>query len=303
MGSGMTASQLMSFDIIASSIAQGWNRPCYFAMTVPSSYYLGLDPYLRLTGLAYQVTPLVSNSNSAVSTDIMYDNVVNKFLWGGLDKAKPGTLYLDETISRMVTTMRSALLDLSTNLLSEGLNAQQGAQSVPAGMTNEAYAADRFKKARHILDLMMEKLPVGACPFTVQMGQQVAHIYYTLGKASGDNSAIEKSAQVLESEIMRYAGYLKFYQSLNPSQYERLTRTDKYIDQQYMLDMLGDYGQQCGDEKYQALAQKLVNAGVNMQRLQAYQQAYEESMRQRYAAQQQAAQEEPSIDLEEAMSE
>ena len=303
MGSGMTASQLMSFDIIASSIAQGWNRPCYFAMTVPSSYYLGLDPYLRLTGLAYQVTPLVSNSNSAVSTDIMYDNVVNKFLWGGLDKAKPGTLYLDETISRMVTTMRSALLDLSTNLLSEGLNAQQGAQSVPAGMTNEAYAADRFKKARHILDLMMEKLPVGACPFTVQMGQQVAHIYYTLGKASGDNSAIEKSAQVLESEIMRYSGYLKFYQSLNPSQYERLTRTDKYIDQQYMLDMLGDYGQQCGDEKYQALAQKLVNAGVNMQRLQAYQQAYEESMRQRYAAQQQAAQEEPSIDMEEAMSE
>ena len=303
MGSGMTASQLMSFDIIASSIAQGWNRPCYFAMTVPSSYYLGLDPYLRLTGLAYQVTPLVSNSNSAVSTDIMYDNVVNKFLWGGLDKAKPGTLYLDETISRMVTTMRSALLDLATNLLSEGLNAQQGAQSVPAGMTNEAYAADRFKKARHILDLMMEKLPVGACPFTVQMGQQVAHIYYTLGKASEDNSAIEKSAQLLESEIIRYAGYLKFYQSLNPSQYERLTRTDKYIDQQYMLDMLGDYGQQCGDEKYQALAQKLVNAGVNMQRLQAYQQAYEESMRQRYAAQQQAAQEEPSIDLEEEMSE
>ena len=303
MGSGMTASQLMSFDIIASSIAQGWNRPCYFAMTVPSSYYLGLDPYLRLTGLAYQVTPLVSNSNSAVSTDIMYDNVVNKFLWGGLDKAKPGSLYLDETICRMVTTMRSALLDLATNLMSEGLNAQQGAQSVPAGMTGEAYATDRFKKARHILDLMMEKLPVGACPFTVQMGQQVANVYYTLGKASGDNSAIEKSTQVLESEILRYAGYLKFYQSLNPSQYERLTRTDKYIDQQYMLDMLGDYGQQCGDEKYQELAQKLVNAGVNMQRLQAYQQAYEESLRQRYAAQQQAAQEEPSIDLEEALSE
>ena len=305
MGSGLTASQLMSFDIIASSIAQGWNRPCYFAMTVPSSYYLGLDPYLRLTGLAYQVTPLVNNTNtsSAVSTDVMYDNVVNKFLWGGLDKAEPGTIYLDETVSRMVTTMRSALTDLATGLLSEGLMAQQGEQAVPAGMTSEAYVADRFKKARHILDLMMEKLPAAACPFSVQMGQQIAHIYYTLGKASGDNAVIEKSTQLLESEIMRYAGYLKFYQSLTPSQYERLTRSDKYIDQQYMLDLLGDYGQQCGEEKYQALAQKLVNAGVNMQRLEAYQQAYEESMRQRYAAQQQAAQEEPSINLEEAMGE
>ena len=205
----------------------------------------------------------------------------------------------------MVTTMRSALLDLATNLMGEGIAAQQGSSSVPAGMTSEAYAADRFKKSRHILDLMMEKLPVGACPFTVQMGEQVANIYYALGKASGDDSAIEKSNQLLESEIMRYASYLKFYQSLNPSQYERLTRSDKYIDQQYMLDLLGDYGQQCGEEKYQALAQKLSNAGVNMGRLQAYQQAYEESMRRRYAAQQEAAAQEegPSIDLEEALSE
>ena len=32
MGSGMTSSQFMSFDMIVNSIAQGWNRPCYFAM-------------------------------------------------------------------------------------------------------------------------------------------------------------------------------------------------------------------------------------------------------------------------------
>ena len=304
MGSGMTASQLMSFDIIASSIAEGWNRPCYFAMTVPNSYYLGLDPYLRLTGLAYQVTPIASSNKNAVSTDIMYDNVVNKFLWGGLDKANPSTLYLDETISRMVTTMRSALLDLATELMYEGIEAQQGKLSAPAGMTAEAYAADRFKKSRHILDLMMEKMPINVCPLTVQMGQQIARTYLNLGKSCDDKTAIEKSDQLLESEIMRYAGFLKFYQSLTPSQYERLTRIDKFIDQQYMLDMLSDYGEQCGEEKYQALAQKLTNAGVNMGRLQAFQQAYEESLRRRYAAQQQAAaQEEPSIDLEEALSE
>lgn len=120
MGSGLTSSQMMSLDIIASSIAQGWNRPCYFAMTVPSSYYLGLDPYLRLTGLAYQVSPLINaNGDAGVSTDVMFDNVVNKFRWGGLDTAKPGHLYLDETVSRMVTTMRSALLDLATSLVNE----------------------------------------------------------------------------------------------------------------------------------------------------------------------------------------
>jgi hypothetical protein len=309
MGSGMTASQLMSFDIIASSIAQGWNRPCYFAMTVPNDYYLGLDPYLRLTGLAYQVTPLLSDSyrgDIGVSTDIMYDNVVNKFLWGGLDKAKPGSLYLDETISRMVTTMRSALIELASNLSNEGNLAKNAQQAIPAGMTAEAYAADRFKKAKTILDLMMEKLPVAACPFTVQMGEQVAQIYYNLGKISGDDDCIAKSNKILEDEIMRYAGYLRFYQSLDPAQYERLTRIDKYIDQQYVLNLLSDYGQQVDDKKYQEIATKLQSTGVNMGRLKSYQENYERAMRQQYeaeraAAQQQQADEEAPSDLSDVL--
>ena len=309
MGSGMTASQLMSFDIIASSIAQGWNRPCYFAMTVPNDYYLGLDPYLRLTGLAYQVTPLLSDSyrgDIGVSTDIMYDNVVNKFLWGGLDKAKPGSLYLDETISRMVTTIRSALLELASSLCNEGNLAKKNQLDTPAGMTAEAYAADRFKKAKTILDLMMEKLPVAACPFTVQMGEQVAQIYYNLGKISGDEDCIAKSNKILEDEIMRYAGYLRFYQSLDPAQYERLTRIDKYIDQQYVLNLLSDYGQQVDDKKYQEIATKLQSTGVNMGRLKSYQENYERAMRQQYeaeraAAQQQQADEEAPSDLSEVL--
>ena len=307
MGSGMTASQLMSFDIIANSIAQGWNRPCYFAMTVPDSYYLGLDPYLRLTGLVYQVTPIVSNSRRGdigVSTDIMYDNVVNKFLWGGLDKAKPGKLYLDETVSRMVTTMRSALIDLASNLSNEGTLAKDGQQTIPAGMTQEAYVADRYKKARTILDLMMEKLPTSICPFTVQMGEQVARIYYNLGMASGDHACIDKSAKILESEILRYAGYLRYYQSLSPSLYERLTNIDKFIDQQYLIDLLVDYAEQCGDQKYEQIVKKLAQAGVNLDRLRSYQQNYERAMQQQMmqsSKQPAPAQEEGSSDLSEIL--
>ena len=291
MGAGMTASQLMSFDIIASSIAQGWNRPCYFAMTVPDSYYLGLNPYLRLTGLAYQVTPLVANAQQGdigVSTDIMYDNVVNNFRWGGLDTAKPGEIYLDETICRMVTTMRSALIDLASNLSNEGTLARDGGQPIPAGMTREAYVADRYKKCRTILDLMMTKLPTSIVPFTVQMGEQVATVYYNLAKLTNDAECEAKSRAILESEIMRYAGYLRFYQSLDASQYDRLTNVDKFIDQQYMLYMLHDYARQCGDEAYQQLMAKVAATGVNMQRLQSYQKSYDEAMVNQAAAAAQA---------------
>jgi hypothetical protein len=220
----------------------------------------------------------------------MYDNVVNKFLWGGLDTAKPGSLYLDETICRMVTTMRSAMLDLANALMGEGVRAQAGTQTVHAGMTTDAYVADRFKKAGHILDLMMEKLPIATCPFTVQMGEQVARAYYKLGEMSENQSFKDKGNKMLEDEIFRYAGYLRYYQSLSASQYERLSRIDKIIDQQYMLDLLGDYGQQCGDEQYEKLVSKLSQTGLNMERLQSYQRAYEESMMRQYQQQQQAAQ-------------
>ena len=296
MGSGMTASQLMSFDIIASSITDGWKRPCYFAITVPNSYYLGFDPYLRLTGLTYQVTPMIDpyadSRMIGVSTDVMYDNVVNKFLWGGLDTAKPGEIYLDETVSRMVTTMRSTLVDLADALVSEGDRASRGVLPIPAGMTQEAYVADRYKKARTILDLMMEKLPLYNCPFTVQMGDQVARIYYNLGTLSGDSTSIDKGNKILEDEMMRYAGYLRFYQSLDPSQYSRLNTYDKFIDQQYMVYMLHDYYQQCGEAKYKAMIDKMSAAGVNIERLQNNLKQFDREMQAEQAAAEQAAAEE-----------
>ena len=303
MGSGMTASQLMSLDIIANSIAQGWNRPCYFAMTVPNSYYLGLDPYLRSTGMVYQVTPIVSDTDRgefAVSTDVMYDNVVNKFLWGGLDTAKPGDIYLDETVSRMVTTTRSALLDLASALSNEGTMAREGTITIPAGMTNDEFAADRYKKARTILDLMMEKLPISICPFVIQMGEQVANVYYNLGKVSSDSTLVDKANKILEDEVLRFGSYLRFYQSLDAGQYSRLTNTDKFIDQQYMLFMLQDYYRQAGESKYTKLMDKLAANGVNVERLQAYQKSYDQAMLRQQQAQA-AEDEESSISLEEAL--
>ena len=296
MGQGMTSSQLMSFDIIASSIAEGWNRPCYFAMTVPDSYYLGLQPYLRLTGLAYQVTPIQGPSRGTnVSTDIMYDNVVNNFRWGGLDTAKPGEIYLDETICRMVTTTRSAMMQLASALITEGRMAEDGKYPIPEGMSVEEYAADRYKKAGTILDLMMEKLPVSICPFTVQIGEEVAEIYHQLGESAKDNTYTDKARKILEDEIVHYGQYVRYYQSLSPNQYSQLTRTDKFIDQQYLLDMLADYGEWFGDDDYRTkVVPKLQDMGVSLERQLQFQQQYEAALRQQMQArmQEQAQQQE-----------
>ncbi|MDE6489880.1 MAG: DUF2723 domain-containing protein, partial [Muribaculaceae bacterium] len=52
---GLLLSETLTLDFLATSVKNGWNRPIYFAMTVPSKpYYLGMDRYMRSTGLAYE---------------------------------------------------------------------------------------------------------------------------------------------------------------------------------------------------------------------------------------------------------
>jgi uroporphyrinogen-III synthase len=94
---------------------------------------------------------------------------------------------------------------------------------------------------------------------------------------------------------------MRFYQSLDVDQYSRLTNADKFIDQQYLVFMLHDYFRQCGEAKYKELMGKLNAAGVNTERLQAYQRSYEQAMQQQAAQAAAPAEEESSISLEEAL--
>ncbi len=268
MGSGLTSSQLMSLDIINSSILDGWKRPCYFAMTVPESYYLGLTPYLRNTGMAYQVTPLYglgAERDIQSSTDKMYDIVMNKFRWGGIDVAKPGKLYLDETVRRMVTTTRSALITLANDLIYEGVTAQRATGDTFMGKDAKTYAKDRFDRARKVLDLMTTKLPTDNAPYGIQMGERVAMAYAYLNEYAGDKSAGEKARKLLEQEVLRYAGYVRFYQTLSAVDYDRLTQYDKFIDQRYLPLLLQDYAE-VNQAGFEALVKKVRDKGVNMER-------------------------------------
>ena len=271
LGSGMTSSQMMSLDLIASSIAEGWKRPCYFAMTVPESYYLGLSPYLRNTGVAYQVTPIKFDATDrlAVNTDKAYENIMTKFRWGGLDVAEPGSLYLDETVRRMVTTMRTTMTDLAANLYDEALIAEQAlenGQTTFMGQDTKAYIADRYDKALRVLDTMMVKLPVKASPLALQMGLQIASTYAQIGQHAQRPEAVKTAQKLLEDEILRYGDYCRFYQSLSPTNYDRLTNADKYADRAYLPRLISYYAE-VNEAGLEAIIAKLQAKGVNLERL------------------------------------
>ncbi len=267
----ISCSGTMTLDILASSIAQGWSRPVYVAMTVPDKYYLGLQPYMQSTGMAYEITPirrLGPDGEITTNTDKAFENVTKRFRWAGIDTAEPGSLYLDETIRRMVTTTRSTINDLAYMLIYEGAEAtikMKDEANDDEKAKLQAYATERFDKARIVLKLMEEKLPAKACPYSVMQGLNIAQTWDFLAQYTDNKDDRQHTIDLLESEIMHYGMFARFYQSLDANQYGRLTREDIYIDQRYigtMIYMLQDMA----EDRAKDVMQRLIDAGVNVKR-------------------------------------
>ncbi|MDE6164149.1 MAG: hypothetical protein K2F62_00965, partial [Muribaculaceae bacterium] len=243
----------------------GWKRPVYFAMTVPTSYYLGLESNLRNTGLAYQAAPVHNETdgyNMAVNTDKMYRNVTEKFRWGGLDEvAEDETVYLDETVRRMVTTHRSSLLDLATALYNEGVDALSiDRESVTEDP--DAFAADRFAKATEILNLMEEKMPYRLSPYAIQVGQQIGDLYTRLGEQAKDQALIDKGLGIIHDEILRWAAYEPYFRDLRRrGLYNNLSRGDRYATT-YTVSLINTYYDAGGD--INTLGESLDSLGIDI---------------------------------------
>jgi hypothetical protein len=109
---------LMVLDLLATN---NWERPIYFAITVSSENYLNLNNYFQVQGLAYRVVPVITESyypnTGGIDTDITYNNMINKFKWGGIDNPD---VYIDENVMRMLSNYRNNFGRLAEALITEG---------------------------------------------------------------------------------------------------------------------------------------------------------------------------------------
>jgi tetratricopeptide (TPR) repeat protein len=176
----LTKNDLMVLDLIAHN---NWKRPIYFAVTTGSEAYLGLEEYFQLEGLAYRLTPIKNNENEMavggrVNTDVMYDNVMNKFAWGGLDK--PG-VSLDENCTRMASNMRMQMATLAGALISKG----------------------QKKKAEQVLDLCLEKMPDENVRYEATLYTIIAG-YYQIGNMKKATELSGKLFDIYENDLKVY---------------------------------------------------------------------------------------------------
>lgn len=179
--------ELMILDMLQTN---DWERPIYYAITVNPDQFVGLDGYFEQTGLAYQIVP--KNANKGTNTEKMYDNVMNKFKWGGVDK--PG-VYIDENVMRMCKSYRMALFNkLAEDLVKEGKN----------------------EKALNVLNKCMEVLPPENVPLDYT-ALSTGELYYALDQ---DEKAEEVFTGIAENAMRNIDWFFR----LKPSQLASVTR-------------------------------------------------------------------------------
>jgi len=146
---------LMIMDMISTN---NWKRPIYFAITVGEDNYMNLENYFQIEGMTYRLTPISGGSYQGqpgrVNSKIMYDNLMNKFKWGGINDT---TVYLNENNLRMTMNFRNNFSRLATQLMMEGDTV----------------------KAKKALDKCLEVMPDKTVPFDMFMYPMI-DIYFRL---------------------------------------------------------------------------------------------------------------------------
>ena len=148
----LTKMDLLLLEILANC---NWERPLYIAISVGEVSKLKFNDYFVQEGLAFRFTPFnyrvwgdaEGDNGYAVDIEKLYDNVMNRYKYGGLDT--PG-LYLDETTLRTCYYHRRLFAQLAKELIKQGDHVRArkvltyAEQAVPAYNVPEIYESGSF---------------------------------------------------------------------------------------------------------------------------------------------------------------
>ena len=186
--SGLYKNQILMLDILANN---DWKRPIYFTGgSYNDSEYIWMKEYLQLDGLVYKLIPIkteIPKNNpyelGKIDSELMY-KIVKSWEWGNSDSSK---IYHDPETRKNSISFRGNLHRLSSKLIEEG----------------------KFNKAEEILDLSLEKMPLGYFGFYSLLEPYISS-YYKLGK-------FKKGNELFSQLSKKYQQNLKYYSSLSKS--------------------------------------------------------------------------------------
>jgi tetratricopeptide (TPR) repeat protein len=184
-GTYVQKNDFMVLDLLAHN---NWKRPIYFAATAPAKSYLGLNQYLQLEGLAYRLVPVKqtgeeTQQETRVAKDTMFNNIMTKFKWGGMDRHG---IFLDDVF------VRSCALNMR----------QRG-----AALANAFIQEGKKDKAIKVIDKIIEVTPQENVPYDVTI--------YGLTMAYYEAGALDKANNLAIKLFDNFETNLNYYYSLD----------------------------------------------------------------------------------------
>ena len=185
-GTAILKSSLLVLDILAHN---DWKRPIYF-VTGYHEDAMGLEEYFQLEGLAYRLVPIKSENKSwlkygRIDTDILYTNLMTKFVWGGA-KEKGVDIDYNHKRNLLVVKARYNYARLANALSSEGKN----------------------EKALSVLDYCMTTFPINKISYDMYV-PDIIEAYVNAG-------AIEKATELTRDLSKYYFEKLDYYLKQKP---------------------------------------------------------------------------------------
>lgn len=168
----MVKSEMAVLNMIA---ANNWERPIYIDHSLLYTGNIFFTDWLQFEGLAYRFVPIKTKAGGMatgrVDSDILYDNVMNKFTWGNINGPN---VYIDEYNKKEINIIQARYMfaRLAQTLIEEGKN----------------------KKAVEVLDRMFEVFPNEKIPLTFDSFPAV-ELYYRAGETEKANALIRVLAK------------------------------------------------------------------------------------------------------------
>ena len=214
---------LMMLEMIAQC---NWTRPIYVAITVGEENYMNLGDNFVQEGLASRITPFTTISNGAKNfdTEKVYNNMMNRFKFGGLEKEG---IYLDETVMRMCYTHRRLFGQLAMHLIAENKN----------------------DKALKALAYAEKVIPSYNVPYNyLSGGLDFAKAYATIGKKA-------EARKILDDVFNNALQYMNYYTSLDNytmAGYQQDCMMQVYI-MQHCVEVADTIDTKYGDQMFKKL--------------------------------------------------
>lgn len=174
-GRGLEKNDLAVIDLIATS---NWKRPIYFNTTSLASLNINLRGYVIQEGIAYRLVPVRNPDpqEPQVNNDIMYDNMMNKYKWRGLDDENA---YYNEDYRNFCLNHRSAFNTLALSLMEAG----------------------EYEKAKEVMLKSLKVMPNKSIPYDYFNVQQVG-IMLDLDKLLINSDTLNSEVQTSELRDM-----------------------------------------------------------------------------------------------------